>query len=272
MQTGGRFAEEAMSQKRPVDPIAVRHPGGRGAPVLMIHGFGADHRTFAANQPALSEVFDVWMVDLPGHGDSGPDVGDGSITTLTRAVAAVADAHGIGRAHIVGHSLGGAIAARLYHLRPDLVASLTLIAPGGFVTDFDDAFVMGYTALEDADTATWLLQRLVGRPGLINKTMVAYVLSELEKPDRRKALKRIAVSMRGIHGEMSPAYAIIRDHAVPRLMIWGTKDRVNPIDEAKLAEFGGENLILPDVGHLPHAERAPQVTRAIVDFLKGQHA
>lgn len=257
-----------MSQKRLVAPIAVRHPGGPGAPMLMIHGYGADHRTFAANQPALSAAFDVWMVDLPGHGESQPDVGDGSITTLTRAVAAALDSNGLARVHIVGHSLGGAIAARLYHLRPELVGSLTLLSPGGFVSDIDDAFIMSYPALEEAGTAQWLLQRLVARPGLINKTMVAYVLAELERPGRREALTRIAVAMRGMHGEMTPAYAIVREHDVPRFVVWGTADRVNPIDVPAIAAFGGGSLVLPDVGHLPHAESAPQVNRAIVEFCR----
>jgi pimeloyl-ACP methyl ester carboxylesterase len=259
-----------MSQKRPVAPIAIRHPGGNGIPVLMIHGYGADHRTFAANQPALSAIADVWMVDLPGHGESGPDVGDGSITTLTRAVAAVLDDNGLTKVHIVGHSLGGAIAVRLYHLRPELVRSLTLLTPGGFVGDMDDAFVMSYPALEDAETASWLLQRLVARPGLINKTMIAYVLAELEKPGRRQALTRIAQSMRGMYGEMAPAYAIVKANDVPRLTIWGAADRVNRCDTVLIADFGGEHLVVPDVGHIPHAEAATTVNRAIADFLKRQ--
>jgi pyruvate dehydrogenase E2 component (dihydrolipoamide acetyltransferase) len=265
-------AFHVMSQKRLVAPIAVRHPGGPGVPLLLIHGFGADHRTFAANQPVLSDENDVWMVDLPGHGDSGPDVGDGSVTTLTRAVAAALDSNGLRKVHVVGHSFGGAVATRLYHLRSDLVRSLTLLSPGGFVADVDESFVLSYPMLEDADTAQWLLQRLVTRPGLINKTMIATVLAELEKPDRRLALKRIAVAMRGMHGEMLPAYNIVKLHDVPRLMIWGEADRINPIDVAAIEAFGGASAVLEGIGHLPHAEAAVEVNRLISAFLARQDA
>lgn len=256
-----------MSQNAPVEPIAVRHPGGNGAPLMMIHGYGADMRTFAANQPALSAVADVWMVDLPGHGQSSSDVGDGSVTTLTRAVAARMDANGLAAADIVGHSLGGAVAIRLAHLRPDLVGSLTLLSPAGVSADLDEGFVFTLPTLTDRETAEWLFRRLVVRPNLINKTMITYVLGELEKPGRRQALQRIAVAMRGLHGEMQPACRVVGERGIPRLTIWGERDRVNRLYPDALAAFGGETLILPDVGHVPHAEAAVAVNRAIIAFL-----
>lgn len=259
-----------MSQKTPVEPIVIRHPGGSGAASLMIHGFGADYRTYGANQPPLSESADIWLVDLPGHGESGPDVGDGSVTTLTRAVAARLDANGLKAVHIIGHSLGGAVAVRLAHLRPDLVASLVLISPAGLSSDLDEGFIFTLPTLTDRETAEWLFRRLVVRASLVNKTMITYVLGELEKPGRREALQRIAVSMRGLHGELAPSYQLVIDRNIPRLVVWGAQDRVNPLNQAALDLFGGERLILPEAGHMPHAECAPAVNRAIADFLGRQ--
>ena len=62
------------------------------------------------NQAALAEDRPVYAIDLPGHGGSSKDVGDGSRATLAAAVLDFMDAVGIASAHLVGHSLGGAIA------------------------------------------------------------------------------------------------------------------------------------------------------------------
>ena len=59
-----------MSDSSSAFEVRLHHSGGDGAPLLLVHGFGADRRTFTANQPALSAVADVWSLDLPGHGAS----------------------------------------------------------------------------------------------------------------------------------------------------------------------------------------------------------
>ena len=109
---------------------ALRWPQG-GADVLLLHGFGADRLSWLANQPAIEKAMPTAALDLPGHGVAGMDVGDGRVETLARAVAAALDSHAAAPLHVVGHSLGGAVAMRLALDRPDLVRSLALIAPAG---------------------------------------------------------------------------------------------------------------------------------------------
>jgi len=102
-----------------------------GTPILLIHGFGADMSTWMFNQAALAEDRPVYAIDLPGHGGSSKDVRDGSTRTLAAAIVDYMDAVGIAAAHLVGHSLGGAIAVLIALPHPDRVPGLTLIAPGG---------------------------------------------------------------------------------------------------------------------------------------------
>ena len=73
----------------------------------------------------------VHALDLPGHGASDKDVGDGSLAALADVVVGFLDALGISRAHLVGHSLGGAVVAAVARSAPEKVASLTLLAPVG---------------------------------------------------------------------------------------------------------------------------------------------
>jgi pyruvate dehydrogenase E2 component (dihydrolipoamide acetyltransferase) len=85
-------------------------PGADGDVVLLIHGYGGDRNSWLFLQEPLAARHRVYALDLPGHGTSGKDVGDGSIGILADAVVAVLDAVGAQTAHLVGHSLGGAVA------------------------------------------------------------------------------------------------------------------------------------------------------------------
>src|SRR5436305_388744 len=89
--------------------------GGDAVPVVLIHGFGADLNGWMFTQPALAEGRRAVALDLPGHGGSVKEVGSGDAVGFAAAIADALDALGIDKAHLVGHSTGGAIAATLAH-------------------------------------------------------------------------------------------------------------------------------------------------------------
>ena len=101
---------------------------GEATPVLLVHGFGADLNSWMFTQPGLAESRRAVALDLPGHGGS-TKVLDGAdessfAAVIDRALAAL----DIERCHLVGHSMGGAIALNFAGWQPERVASLTLIA------------------------------------------------------------------------------------------------------------------------------------------------
>ena len=88
---------------------------GEGPPIVFIHGFGGDLNNWQFNQEALAERHATYAIDLPGHGGSSKDLGSGRVDVgaLAKAVTDFLDAQEIGTAHLVGHSLGGAVALDL---------------------------------------------------------------------------------------------------------------------------------------------------------------
>ena len=56
---------------------------------------------------------------------------------------------------------------------------------------------------------------------------------------------------------------------IPRLVIFGGADQINPPDANALVGFAGRTLVIPEAGHLPHVEAARQVNEALTDFIKG---
>jgi pimeloyl-ACP methyl ester carboxylesterase len=242
--------------------------GGSGPNALLLHGFGSDRWSWMATQPAIESIATAFALDLPGHGDSGMDVGDGGVLTLARRIAGELDRRGLSKLHIIAHSLGGGLALILASLRPDLVASLILIAPAGLGEGVDPAFLAAFPKLETADETEALLRRLVVRPRLIGKTLAARVLDHLHKPGARAALQKIAEGLSNGAGALEDAARTVAARDLPRLVIWGESDAINPLAPDKAARFGGEFRLAAGAGHLPQIEVTRVVNGAIADFLR----
>lgn len=243
-----------------------------GRDVVLLHGFGGDRLSWAASQPALAPLGRILALDLPAHGAAPPDTGDGGAETLAERIAAALDREGIAGAGVVGHSLGGAVAAALARRRPDLVAALVLIAPAGLGADPDPGFLDALPKLETEAQAEALLHRLVVDPRRLGRQAPAHLLGHLQKPGIRPALARIAARLADAEAELAATFAAVAASGLPRLLVWGAADAVNPFDPARAAAFGGELVLVPDTGHLPHVEAARTVNAKLAAFIAERHA
>jgi pimeloyl-ACP methyl ester carboxylesterase len=249
--------------------LVIKVAGGEGTACLLIHGFGSDRLSWSANVAALAAAFQVHVLDLPGHGDSGPDIGDGSISTLAEAVAESMSRHGIEAAHIVGHSLGGAVAMALAARSPERVKSLALIAPLGLGQGVDRDFLSNLVEATDTEALLATLRRLVTKPQLINKLLAKRVLEQLSRDGIREAWRSIAAAMQAAQAEELPALVARIPASLPKLVVWGSDDQINPFAESAVARLGTPPVFIAAAGHLPHIERPDLVNSILVDFLKG---
>jgi 3-oxoadipate enol-lactonase len=115
-----------MSDLR-VGRIAVEAEGD-GPVVMLVHGLGGSSNTFQSLMPGLAG-FRVVRPDLPGSARSPRPAGAPELGAMVRAVIEVAQALGVARMHLVGHSMGSLVCQHLAAERPGLVASLTLFGP-----------------------------------------------------------------------------------------------------------------------------------------------
>lgn len=251
-----------------MDRLVFKTLGGDGDDLVLIHGFGSDRLSWAGTSPALMNVARVHTLDLPGHGDSlAAPAGEGSPHALAHVVAEALAAHGVARAHLVGHSLGGSIAMLMALDQPQRVRSLALIAPAGLGHAIDHDFLSRYPELAGKEEAEALLQKLVSKPLLINRFTIARVLEQLARPGARAALRAIARGVAAHEDQLEEAATRIAGTAIPRLVIFGGADAINPPDPAALAAFGGRQLVIDAAGHLPHVEAARQVNDELAGFI-----
>lgn len=247
--------------------LAFRTLGGSGEDAVLIHGFGSDRLSWLGTSPALISQARVHSLDLPGHGESPTDVGDGSPAALTRRVRETLDANDLKRVHLVGHSLGGGIALLLASRSPERVSSLSLIAPVGLGLGIDQEFLGAYPELADGEIATRLLQRLVVKPQIIGKQTVQRVLQQLARDGVRDALRAIASAVAAAAPELEAAAWTVRERNIPRLTLWGEQDAINPVSPQRLEAFGGEQFMVADAAHLPHIESMAAVNARLAAFL-----
>jgi pyruvate dehydrogenase E2 component (dihydrolipoamide acetyltransferase) len=243
--------------------------GGDGAPVLLLHGFGADLNSWMFTQPVLAEGHRVLALDLPGHGGSGRDVGAGDAAALGAAVEGFLTTLDPGPVHLVGHSMGGAIAALLAARRSDLVRTLTLIAPAGLGPDINAAFVDGFVRASRRKDTVEVLHLLVHDPALVSRTMVEDVLRFKRLDGVTAALDTIARAWFPAGRQAVDVTAAIGSLAVPVQVIWGRDDRIIPVAQAEALAPGVSVHVLEAAGHLPHMEKSGEVNRLIRRFIDG---
>jgi pyruvate dehydrogenase E2 component (dihydrolipoamide acetyltransferase) len=267
-------AEEAAAAPEPelleAGPWRINHlrlgGGDGGAPIVLVHGFGGDLNNWMFNQAALAESHEVIALDLPGHGRSGKDVGAGDLAALSSALTAFLEQAGVGRAHLVGHSLGGAIALATAAGVPDLPASLTLIAPAGLGEEIDGDFISGFIDAGRRKAMKAVLEKLFADPDLVSRDMIEDVL-------KYKRLDGVDAALRAIAAANFPAgrqaIALRGDLAglrCPARVIWGGHDQILPARQGDGLPSGVALSLLDGVGHMAHMEAASETNRLILEL------
>ena len=243
---------------------------GDSVPVLLLHGFGADLNTWMFTQPALAEGRRVIALDLPGHGGSAKEVGTGDRERLTDAVEGAVNALGLERFDLVGHSMGGAIAASVALRRPERVATLTLIAPAGFGPEINAGFIDGFVRASRRREAMDVLQLLVHDPALVGRTMVEDVLRYKRLDGVPDALATIAQEWFADGRQRIALRDEIAALQLPVQIIWGREDRIIPVAHAEALASRLPVRVLEQTGHLPHMEKAGEVNRLIKRLIENQ--
>ncbi|HWH43860.1 MAG TPA: alpha/beta hydrolase [Thermoleophilaceae bacterium] len=262
----------------------ARYRAGEGEPLVLIHGFTATWRCWLPVLPELVARYDVLAPTLTGH-DGGPEAGKDAPHDLQAAgdhLEQELDAQGIETAHLVGNSLGGALALEL--AKRGRARSVVALAPGGGWHPGDpegERLVRFFTRqLKMARMAAPRAGRIMARPGT-RRIAFRDVMCHGEQMPPAEAVAMLRSSLRCTVVE--DAFEAIRSGkgvmtdlgriACPVLVAWPEKDRILPMAKHSprfRAEIAGvEYRVLPRIGHLPMWDDPALVGHTITEFVEG---
>lgn len=266
-EAGGPAPEMVEVDGRSIQFLRLGDEGSTATPLVMVPGYGGDINIFVFNQEALAADRPVYALDMPGHGGSVKEVGDGSIDFFVEVVDGFLASQGIEKAHLAGHSMGGAIASSFALAHPEKVASLVLLASAGYGEEINADYIEGFIAANRRRDMKSALQMLFANPDLVTRDLVNDILSYKRKDGVNEALRKVADSVfaDGKQVRVIDASGL----GVPVLALWGNEDGIVPASHAKNLPDGARVQIIEGKGHMVQMEAAGPANRAINDFLSG---
>ncbi len=259
-------------------------PADAAEPVVLVHGVGGWAENWRETIAALAQHgHRAYAVDLPGFGESerprGARYFDPARPFYARFVVDLLDALRCERAHLVGHSLGGAIAYTAAVTAPERASSLVLVAGGGMGLEL--ALALRLATLPGMRLVAWLRGSRATRDSVAScfydvrrvpqkmwEEADRYVPRSLGETIR---VLRAGVTLRGIRPSLRSAWlARAGGYGGPVLVVWGERDAVIPPVQARaVADIfpHAEVRLIPDAGHLVMIERPDAFQAALLPFL-----
>ena len=245
---------------------------GSGEPLLLIHGIGHRRQAWDPVLDRLAESYDVIAIDLAGFGESEPYPA-GTAYTMDNACRIIGEnlkEWGVSQPHVVGNSLGGAIALELG--ARGMARSVTALSPAGFFRNLGDriqALVL-LMVLRVAAMAPDAVLRVVSRSAFGRRVAGLSLYSHPERFDNTAVLgDALALkNARAFGGTLKAGlrYTFSSPVDVPTTIAWATRDRILRFGQSALAQErlpGARHLALPHCGHVPMIDDPELVTRVI---------
>jgi len=268
--TGADEAADGASYEHamlPVGRIRFARRGDGAAKIVLIHGFGGDADNWLFNIDPLAAVATVYALDLPGHGESVKSLPEPTLAGLTKSLLAFMDAAGIDAAHLVGHSLGGAIAMQAALDAPGRIKSLILISSAGLGREINSDYLTGFVRAASRRDLKLVVELLFGKQELVNRQLLDNLL-------RYKRIDGVEAALEALSGAIFPGgkQAAVLAPAIaksgkPTLVVWGREDRVIPVAHAGALGGAARSEIIDGAGHMVQMEAAAEVNSLIIALI-----
>lgn len=284
-------AETIVVQGRQLTVRRVEPTSAGAAPALFVHGLGGSSLDWTQLMGLVRDAVDGAALDLPGFGMSPPDDGMWSIRGYADVVVAFIEQERRGPVHLIGNSMGGAVATRVAATRPDLVSTLTLISPAlpdlrltrtkaavgiAGMPIIGKPIVRRLAAVPPERRLDMLIDLVFAEPAKIAPEWREFALVELR---RRAALSyaptALARSTRGIISAYTDPrrdrlWRLAAEVTAPTLLVFGKDDKlVHPrTAQRALRTFRDAHLVMLDrTGHVAQIERPAAIAAAFREHL-----
>lgn len=237
--------------------------------VLFIHGFGGDLDNWLFNLDALADTYTVVALDLPAHGQTTPRLAGTTLAEMAGFVTRFMDATDIARAHLVGHSMGGGIAAQLAVDAPARVLSVALISPAGLGDEVNSGYTDGFVNAQSRRELKPVVELLFANPDLVSRQMLDDLLRYKRLDGVPEALAALGASLFADGRQREQPGRQLGETGIRTLVIWGARDQIIPAAHATHAPAGASVTVFDDAGHMSQMEKAGEVNGLLKAHLAG---
>lgn len=245
-----------------------------GDTLVLIHGFSANKDNWTRIARKFTDDFNVYAIDLPGHGESSKPLDIGyTFDQQVDHVARILKALDIQEMHMMGNSMGGGITALYAATYPEQIKTAVLFDPAG-IMDFDNGLVdmvldgdnplipskpgdldrLLDFAMEDRPFIPWPVKGVLEEKAIANQNVAKVIFADIRdagfQPDFRNAMSRVED---------------------PVLVIWGKEDRLLDYrngESFKEAISGAQLEIMEGIGHMPMLEAPKKSASLFLEFAK----
>jgi pimeloyl-ACP methyl ester carboxylesterase len=258
---------------------------GSGPALLLLHGIGDNADSWMDVLPELTRTHTVIAPDLLGHGQSDKPRADYSVAAYANGMRDLLTVLGVERVTIVGHSLGGGVAAQFAYQFPERCERLVLVGSGGVSRSVSPVLRLVASPLADivlpalrrpfVDLAAVALAEFLRRSPLDlgrDADDVQRVLTGLPDAAARQAFVRTlrsAVDWRGqVVTMLDRSYLA---ESMPTQLMWGAHDAIIPVGHGYLAHksLPGSRLeVFEEAGHFPHRQDPDRFIAVLRRFLE----
>lgn len=240
--------------------------------LVLLHGLGADKDTWIQFARYLTKKYRIVIPDLPGHGRSVQEFSiDYSVKAQAQYVSELLQILRIDRAHIVGSSMGGAIAIQLASMQPEIAASLILIDSNGaiktpsYIAKLADE--IGHNPMLEINTKDDyknMLSLSMVKPPFVPGFMLDVLAENMKK--RVRLNRKIFKDSENDSDQLSGLAKI----ETPSLVIWGEQDKVLHVDNVEVFSTELQNcskVIIEEAGHVPMVEMPEVTAKHVTHFI-----
>lgn len=232
-------------------PIRYR-TAGEGEPLVLLHGLSGSSDWWRRNVPELARRYQVFLLDLPGFGAMRRQRRRFSLAESAAWLLAWAEAVGLERMSLVGHSMGGYVGIKLAAEHPETVDRLVLVAPAG--TTGRRSIIRHLPPL--------LLAAYRSTPSFF--PMFVYDTLRMGPATLWRASREILAA------DVSEELPGI---STPTLLVWGEQDPLVPPTTGKLLRSqmpSSRLVVLEGTSHVPMFDRPEEFNETLLSFLAGE--
>ncbi len=237
---------------------------GAGEPLLFLHGSGGQ-RDWAPFLSQLAQHYRVLQPNHPGWGDSEGLEHLDDMVDMALFYLDFLDALGLASVHVVGHSLGGMLAAEIAALGRPYVRTLTLASPAGLWLDEAPPLDFFVASRDELNRAVYFDPAMASTPPDPTTEEGARLIFEQQKARAAAAKFLWPIWDKGLKKRLHRIDA-------PTLILWGEHDGLIPpvyASEFQNRIAGSRIVSIPQTAHVPQIERPEEFVSAIRGFIEG---